>query len=214
MTVEPRLRLIFVGCAVVAVIAVAGGYWRILARTRPAGKGDAATQAEAYVQSQSGRSAQLADSADKVSIRASLVRRNVGSQGRVLRVRVLIRHGWHVNANPASLLSLIPTTVKARINGKPVALRVKYPPGQDSGIRLNGKPILVYDDNTVIRAHLPQGLTVTAQSASTLKVLLTVQSCSDKGICLAPAQLSSTVALTPSGARNAGHRNNQKRSPS
>ena len=211
---KPRLRLVSLGSAVVAAFAVAGGYWRILARTRPAGKGDAATQAEAYVQSQSGRSTRLADSADKVSIRASLGRRNAGNGGRVLRVRVLIRHGWHVNANPASLPSLIPTTVKARINGKPVALRVKYPPGRDSGIRLNGKPILVYDDNTVIRARLPQDLAAPAQSASTLKVLATVQSCSDKGICLAPAQVSSTVALTPPGARNAGRRNNQKRSPS
>ncbi|MCW8309134.1 protein-disulfide reductase DsbD N-terminal domain-containing protein [Acidiphilium sp. PA] len=109
-------------------------------------------------------------------------------------VRLNIKKGWHVNANPASLRFLIPTTVKSEINHKAVRLDISYPPGRDSHVKLDGKSILVYDDNTILRADMPASTLAQLRSAGSLSLVVTVQSCSNKGICLPPAQLRSTIA--------------------
>jgi hypothetical protein len=132
------------------------------------------------------------DSSSRVGIDARLVKPGSGDGSRRLRVRLHIAKGWHVNANPASMKALIPTTVQARINGKRAPLRVKYPSGRDSNIHLGDKTIKVYDDNTTISAVLTPAALKAAQSGG-LDVLVRVQSCSDRGVCLAPARLTTQL---------------------
>lgn len=193
---KTRLHLITAGVLALAAIAIAGGYWWMSSRTTEAQAGNGASaQASAYIQSQSRGTSRLANSADKVSVKAWFPGPARENGTRMLHVRLRIHPGWHVNANPATLRFLIPTTVKGSVGGKPVALSVSYPPGRDSNIRVSGKPIAVYDNNTVLKTRVTSKVLASARSAGALRILVTVQSCSDKGICLAPAQLSSTVPL-------------------
>ncbi|HYW76661.1 MAG TPA: protein-disulfide reductase DsbD domain-containing protein [Gammaproteobacteria bacterium] len=193
---KTRLQVITAGVAALAVIVIASGYWWMSSRpTQAQADNGPSSQASAYIQSQSQGTSGLANSADKVSVKAWFHGPAQEDDTRLLRVRLRIHPGWHVNANPATLRFLIPTTVKGSVRGKPVALRVSYPPGRDSNIRVNGKSIAVYDNGTILKARVTSRVLALARSAGALKILVTVQSCSDKGICLAPAQLSSTVAL-------------------
>jgi len=109
--------------------------------------------------------------------------------GRAVDVVLDIDDGWHVNANPASLDSLVPTEVSARVGGHGVPATVTYPPGRDSGVSLDDKPIAVYDDGTIVTVELPAGAMRRVASGSPLTLDVRAQSCSDDGTCLAPATL-------------------------
>ena len=133
-------------------------------------------------------------SADKVKISARASTKDAAGGGAFVEVQLHIQKGWHVNANPASLRFLIPTTLKAEAAGQPVALDFRYPPGRESNITLGGRKIRVYDDRTILSADLPQGIVQGLASGKRLTILATVQSCSDKGVCLPPARLTTELA--------------------
>ncbi|TAM53916.1 MAG: disulfide bond formation protein DsbD [Paraburkholderia sp.] len=99
-----------------------------------------------------------------------------------LTLTLHIAAGWHVNANPASLEYLIPTTLSIEGDGSPQEAKAVYPPGKDSGIVLDGKHIQVYEDGTVIPFLLPAGL-------ANPRIVVHVQACSTQGICLPPANV-------------------------
>jgi len=101
-----------------------------------------------------------------------------------VEVRLTMADGWHVNANPASLDFLIPTSIEASADGKTVPVDIDWPDGHDSGIDLGDTAILVYSNNTVI----PVKLDTDTSEPPTLDVR--VQACSDKGVCLPPSTLS------------------------
>lgn len=136
----------------------------------------------------------IAGSANKVNATAHWSAKHRQTKGRSLRLKLHIASGWHVNANPASLAFLIPTQVTAFVNGQPVDIKVRYPPGADSGIHLNGRAIQVYNDNAEINVSLkPKGVLL-MQEAGRLDLKIRVQACSDKGICLAPSTLDLTTS--------------------
>lgn len=136
----------------------------------------------------------MPDSSDKVHIQAWFPA-PVSNQGtRALSVRLRTAPGWHVNAHPASLPSLIATTLSATAGGKPVTLKTTYPSGEKSGIVLGGTAIKVYDNNTTLNAVLPPASVAAAKAAGRLGLTLHVQSCSNRGICLPPANVHTTVA--------------------
>lgn len=130
----------------------------------------------------------MTQSADKVHLQ--LVS---GANDRELMVTLNINDGWHVNANPASLDFLIPTTVSTWVAGKPVATRTAYPSGKASGINLQDTDIKVYNDNTRIRLTLDPTVTDQINQGAPLTVSVRVQSCNDTGICLAPSDLETTL---------------------
>jgi hypothetical protein len=138
----------------------------------------------------------LATSADKVRIRAHFQGPPAADGSRMIAVRLLIAPGWHVNANPASFEYLIPTTLRAMVAAKPVRLEVRYPPGRTSAIRLQGKPLKVYENGTVLTARTPAPTLLAARADDGLVLDVTVQSCSDKGICLPPAELTTRLRPT------------------
>lgn len=131
----------------------------------------------------------MPDSADKVHVQAWFPGPVTHQGTRPLSVRLHMSSGWHVNAHPASLPSLIPTTLKATAAGKPVALHTQYPPGVNSGISLGGTAIKVYSSDTTLNATLPAKAVAAAKAAGALRVTVQVQSCSNRGICLPPADL-------------------------
>ncbi|RAP56092.1 protein-disulfide reductase DsbD domain-containing protein [Oleiagrimonas sp. MCCC 1A03011] len=137
----------------------------------------------------------MATSADKVRIRAHFEGPPAADGSRAIAVRLLIAPGWHVNANPASFESLIPTTLRTRVAGKPVRLEVRYPLGRTSAIRLQGKPLKVYENGTVLTARMPAPKLIAARADDELVLDVAVQSCSDQGTCLPPAEL--TTRLRP-----------------
>ena len=96
---------------------------------------------------------------------------------------------WHVNANPASLEYLIPTTLSIERNGALREIKAVYPPGRNSGIVLDGKDIQVYEDGTVI----PFSGLVTGEGD---RIVVRVQACNTKGICLPPADVAASIDKT------------------
>ncbi len=143
----------------------------------------------AWVSSAQAQSGGLLTSAERVRIHVRFTGKAGADGARELAVRLLIAPGWHVNANPASFEGLIPTQVQARVAGKPVGVTVSYPPGRVSNIRLEGKSLRVYDNGTVIQAQVSAQVLGAARAHGGLELVVTVQSCSDKGICLPPAKL-------------------------
>ncbi len=99
-----------------------------------------------------------------------------------------IADGWHINANPASLEFLIPTTIQVEENGSPLELEIDYPAGKllDMGLE---EPIAVYSDEVDIAARHGADL----DKAGRLRVKIRIQACNDSGRCLLPAELSVPV---------------------
>lgn len=93
-----------------------------------------------------------------------------------------IGRGWHVNANPASLDNLIPSSIVIEHSGKERSVQADYPAGMSSGIKIGTTDILVYEDGTRIPVHQ---LRIEAGD----RLLVRVQACNDQGICLAPATI-------------------------
>lgn len=128
-------------------------------------------------------------SASKVRLNAGFADAATKDGTRVLVVHLRMVRGWHVNAHPASEKFLIATQLSARAGDTAVALKTDYPPGVDSGVKLGGTAIKVYDDDTSIHATLPAATVAVVSAAGDMTVTVQVQACSDKGVCLPPSRL-------------------------
>ncbi len=128
----------------------------------------------------------LADSSRSVSVSARMNNKDV-------EVVLHIKKRWHVNANPATLDDLIPTTVTVLNHEHPLQAIAHYPAGHDSGIAIGGKTILVYEDMT----RIPVSLT---QTAAPDRVLVNVQACNDQGMCLPPADVATDIVASASSS--------------
>ena len=132
-----------------------------------------------------------AQSSDKVKSQVAWENQNDGR----LSLQLDIAQGWHVNANPASLDFLIPTTVSVSANGTLLAFAVSYPRGKDSDIRLNGKDIQVYDAGTVIHLSPKPEALPWIRKSDRITITTRIQACSNDGICLAPSTLQNRLAV-------------------
>jgi thiol:disulfide interchange protein len=54
---------------------------------------------------------------------------------------------------------------------------------------------MVYDNNTILVAHFEGRKSQASQSMQTMTIIVTVQSCSDQGICLPPSTLKEAVHM-------------------
>lgn len=143
----------------------------------PVAANDATPASAATTPETSGR--HLADSADHVRIVA--VDHSSGEQNRAM-VEVMIDPGYHINANPASLDYLIPTTLNIT---SPSPLRVIYPQPVSFKPEFADQALDVYQGTIRIAAEFREG----ALAKGPLRGALTVQACTDK-ICLPPADLA------------------------
>jgi len=98
---------------------------------------------------------------------------------RPFELRVRIRQGWHVNANPASQRYLIPTEIRGDVR------QVRYPAGENFKLAFSEELLSVYSDTVSIRGEIdPQ--------ESELR--LVYQACDDRR-CLAP--VDKTIPVPP-----------------
>jgi hypothetical protein len=95
----------------------------------------------------------------------------------------MIDVGYHINANPASLDYLIPTTV--RVPGAAQA-KTSYPQGTVFQPKFLSEGLSVYEGTVVINVELPKGALVSREN---LPIEIEVQACTDE-ICLPPATIS------------------------
>ena len=102
-----------------------------------------------------------------VSVVARLLPGGEGFRG--FTVDIDVRSGWHVNANPASAMGLVPTSVKA-ILGR--LRNVRYPDGQPSPA--GSEPLLVYRGRVRITGEIE------VPDAGAPSVELTYQACDDR----------------------------------
>jgi uncharacterized protein len=120
------------------------------------------------------------DSSDFVHVVAST--RSSGDED-AFAVTLRIDAGFHINANPASLPYLIPTSLA--FEGI-APLRIAYPAASRFKPNFTDEPLDVYQGTVVITAFLPKDA---LKRVPALHASVTVQACTD-AICLPPAELS------------------------
>ncbi len=106
-------------------------------------------------------------------VRVSLHRPDLGADRFVVRVQV--DGGWHINANPASLAFLVPTSVE--VQGGARLTRVHYPPGRPFQPRFSPQALSVYEETVEIPTEIarsdsePAWVAVRYQACDSLRCL-------------------------------------------
>ncbi|MDE0963335.1 MAG: DUF255 domain-containing protein [Candidatus Latescibacteria bacterium] len=108
-------------------------------------------------------------------------------------VHLTVREGWHINANPPSGDSLIPTSLTVNADLPLGFGGVHYPAGQDYIFPALAETLSVYEGEVTLWADLllPEKA---AGMAGDLRLLVQYQACDDAR-CLPPAELSRSVRL-------------------
>jgi len=109
-------------------------------------------------------------------------------------VRVTIRSGYHINANPASDSYLRATELALQpSNGVSVGF-ISYPSPLSKKFSFSQKPLAVYEGEAVIKVMLKA-----AKSASkgphSLAAKLSIQACDDQ-VCYAPGTIDLSIPVT------------------
>lgn len=128
------------------------------------------------------------ESSSKVSATASLVQKNSSDNYKEIKVVIEIEDGWYINSNPASLESLIATTVDVQTDS-PSTLNVLYPIPRAKQTPLGD--ISIYQERARIYAQVQSDDIIDQDN---IRVLLQVQACKDE-ICYMPSNIALT--LTP-----------------
>ncbi len=103
-------------------------------------------------------------------------------------VRLKITEGWHINANPASLDFLVPTTLEVN-SDLPVDVRsVDYPPGKGVRFEFADEPLSVYEGETMIWAALSLDDSAIPADSGVLRLVISYQACDDQQ-CLLPTTI-------------------------
>jgi hypothetical protein len=105
-----------------------------------------------------------------------------------IEITLKIDHGYHINANPASLDYLIPTSVSFEQLSPSAVL---YPEPLRYMPSFAGRVLKVYDEVVNITATFPKG---SLKKAGMVRGKATAQACSDQ-MCLSPADLPIAVSL-------------------
>jgi thioredoxin:protein disulfide reductase len=130
---------------------------------------------------------------DLVQIAAAPVTIAAGGTASV-QVKLTIRDGWHVNANPPAQDYMIATTVKLTTEDGITAAKAIYPAGKKEKLAIDEQPLLVYTHEAVVTVPITAAASV-ASGAHELHGSVQFQSCNDE-VCLAPATIPFTVAVT------------------
>lgn len=101
-------------------------------------------------------------------------------------VTVQVEAGWHLNANPASMEGLIPTSVVFNADVPIEVLSVQYPEGREMRFAFADQALNVYDGRVVIRARLRTESPI--PDGAQIRAVVSFQPCSDE-VCLAPDEM-------------------------
>lgn len=143
---------------------------------------------------QESRKFRTPDSADHVRVSAKTQRDPASA---TVIVTLTIDEGYHVNANPASLDYLIPTTVQF---AGVLPERVEYPAPVSFKPDFADEALDVYEGTPTVLAIFPPGA---FHGMTAIRGTVTVQACNDQ-ICLPPSDLQVSVSLS---GPVAGHSN-------
>ncbi len=115
-----------------------------------------------------------------------------------LLVRLKVKKGWHINANPASLDFLVPTTLSISSEHPLEAIDISYPTAKSVRFPFADQPLAVYEGEVTIPAifeirRYPPG-------ALRLDLVLDFQACDDTR-CLPPSSITLSVDVVPSDNR-------------
>ncbi|TNF83208.1 MAG: hypothetical protein EP299_01020 [Acidobacteria bacterium] len=146
-----------------ATVALAVYHYRRPGSPPPAGESGAAEAVAA-----TGGLEGLAEKLVRVSARPASAVREDGWQP--FEIGLEIQEAWHINANPASLEYLIPTSLEGKLRG------LSYPPGESFKFAFAPEELSVYSGSVTLTGELAPG----ERSLS-----LTYQACDDRR-CLPP----------------------------
>jgi hypothetical protein len=124
-------------------------------------------------------SRRLEDTSDFVHI---IKVERLSAVGRVA-ITLRIDRGFHINANPASLPYLIPTSVSF---AGVAPYRIDYPASVRFKPKFSDEPLDVYEGTVTITASFAKGA---LDDAPAFHATVTAQACTDQ-ICLPPAELA------------------------
>lgn len=136
--------------------------------------------------------AQITSSADVVKVSAADLSVAAG-QPVEATIRLLIRSGFHINANPPTFSYLIPTEVTpAKIAGITVG-KPAYPAAVTRKFQFADQPLAVYEGEALVK--LPLNVTAgVAKGPRSLPITLRVQAC-DEEQCFPPATLNAAIQI-------------------
>lgn len=133
-------------------------------------------------------------------VRATAAPVTIAAGGRaVVRVKLEVLPGWHVNANPPALDYNIPTEVAIAGAHGLTAGAARYPQGKQQKFSFEDTPLLVYDGIAEVTVPLTAAA---GASSGTLTGKVGFQGCNDQ-LCLQPASVPFQVAVTVTAAATA-----------
>jgi thiol:disulfide interchange protein len=143
--------------------------------------------------------APTASSAGKVSstdvVKASVAPVEVTAGGAAdVSVKLHIKDGYHINANPPTFAYLKPTEVSIEAGEGLTAGKPAYPSSVTRAFAFAEKPLAVYEGETEIKLPLKAAANA-AKGARDLPLKLRVQACDEKA-CYPPGTINVPVALT------------------
>ena len=136
--------------------------------------------------------------AHAIEVVAVLAPQSVGVKpGASTRValQVMVKPGYHVQANPVENPSLIPITLKLDAAENITVAEPLYPTAKRLRLPGDSQDLVVYDGAFIIALPLQVGRNATAGSTVTLKGTLRYQACDDSH-CLFPVTLPVALAVT------------------
>ncbi|PJB31727.1 MAG: thioredoxin [Deltaproteobacteria bacterium CG_4_9_14_3_um_filter_65_9] len=110
-----------------------------------------------------------------------------------LTIEIRIDRGWHINANPASLPSLVPTAIEVEIEGGEVKSTPRYPEGKIFLIGEAKDRVSIYDGRVTLHAMLIPLRLPSGKTEGHIAVSVRAQACNDTGRCLAPSTLRTAI---------------------
>ncbi len=115
---------------------------------------------------------------------ASVITNGDASNTYILSVDAVIRPGWHINANPASDETLIPTELESQSESITL-VEVSYPVARDLVTEFASKSIAVYEGTARITATI----IIPEEGSIENAFVLRIQAC-DETRCLLPSEIS------------------------
>jgi thiol:disulfide interchange protein DsbD len=132
-------------------------------------------------------------STDVVQASAAPLEMSAGGAADV-SVKLLIKEGYHINANPPTFPYLKATEVSVETGPGLTAGKPSYPASVTRTFAFAEKPLAVYEGGTEIKLPLKAAATA-AKGTRTLPLKLRVQACDEKA-CYPPGTLDVPVGLT------------------
>jgi hypothetical protein len=128
-------------------------------------------------------------------VQASVAPLEVSAGGEAMvPVKVQIKEGYHINANPPTFAYLKATEVSAEVGEGLSAGKPLYPASVMRSFTFAEKPLAVYEGETEIKLPLKAAGSA-AKGTRTLPLKLRVQACDDKA-CYPPGTINLPVGLT------------------